>query len=126
MSRIKYYFERLFEIDWKNMFRVIGKISKRCHKPYIFILFDTIWCSIKYGAGYMDYFQFFFEKLNSKQRATYINRTVNNKYHRLLNNRDYFHLFQNKLHFKFFIFRFGVCFIHFFIKFTNNSGIICC
>lgn len=96
MSRIKYYFGRLFEIDWKNMFRVVGKISKRCHKPYILILFDTIWCSIKYGAGYMDYFQFFFENLNSKQRATYINRTVNNKYHRLLNNRDYFHLFQNK------------------------------
>ena len=51
MSRIKYYFERLFEIDWKNMFGVVGKISKRCHKPYILILFDTIWCSIKYGAS---------------------------------------------------------------------------
>ena len=29
MNRIKYYFELLFEIDWKNMFRVVGKIYKR-------------------------------------------------------------------------------------------------
>ncbi len=78
------------------MFLVISKISKRSHKPYIYILFDTIVCSLRYGAGYMDYFQFFFENLNSKQRSTYINRTVNFNYHRALNNREYFHLFNNK------------------------------
>ena len=78
------------------MFSVIGKISKRSKKPYVYILFDTIICSLKYGAGYMDYFQFFFENLNGKQRSTYINRTVNNLYHRTLNKREYFHLFNNK------------------------------
>ena len=91
-----YYIERLFEVDWKKMFTTIKKISDRSNKLYIYILFDVVICSIKYGAGYMDYFQFFFENLNGKQRATYINRTVNNRYHKALNNRSYFHLFNNK------------------------------
>ena len=96
MRSIKYYFERLFEVDWSNMFIVINKISKRSHKPFIVIFIDVIFCSIKYGAGYMDYFQFFFENLNARQRSTYINRTVNNKYHHLLNDKNYFHIFNNK------------------------------
>ena len=91
-----YYIERLFEVDWKQMFAVIKKISTRSKKPYIYILIDTIICSLKYGAGYMDYFQFFFENLNDNQRKTYINRTVNNRYHKYLNDRSYFHLFNNK------------------------------
>ena len=91
-----YYIERLLEVDWKQMFSVIGKISKRSKKPYVYILFDTIICSLKYGAGYMDYFQFFFENLNVKQRSTYINRTVNNLYHRTLNKLEYFQIFNNK------------------------------
>ncbi len=91
-----YYIERLFEVDWKQMFRVIKKISKRSKKPYLYILIDTIICSLKYGAGYMDYFQFFFENLNDAQRKTYINRTVNNKYHKYLNDRSFFHIFNNK------------------------------
>ena len=91
-----YYLERLFEVDYKKMFITIAKISKRSGEPYLFILFDVLICSIKYGGGYMDYFQFFFENLNSKQRSTYITRTVNNKYYRVLNNSSYYHYFNNK------------------------------
>ena len=91
-----YYLERLFEVDYKKMFLTIGKIAKRSRKPYLFILFDVLICSIKYGAGYMDYFQFFFENLNSSQRATYITRTVNNRYYKALNDSSYYHYFNNK------------------------------
>lgn len=91
-----YYLERLFEVDWKKMFTTIGKISKRSKKLYIYILIDVIICSFKYGAGYMDYFQFFFENLNSYQRSTYINRTVNNRYYKALNDSSYYHIFNNK------------------------------
>lgn len=91
-----YYLNRLFHIDFKRMFSTIKKISKRSKKPFIFILIDIIICSLKFGSGYMDYFQFYFENLNNSQRATYINRTVNNNYFKKLNNHDYFHIFQNK------------------------------
>ncbi len=91
-----YYLSRLFHIDFKRMFTTIKKISKRSNKSFIYILFDIIVTSFKYGSGYMDYFQFYFENLSFKQRSTYINRSVNNKYFKLLNNRDYFHIFQNK------------------------------
>lgn len=91
-----YYIERLFRIDFKRMFTTIKKIAKRSKKPFIYIFIDIVISSLKYGSGYMDYFQFYFENLNGKQRATYINRTVNNNYFKLMNNREYFHFFQNK------------------------------
>lgn len=83
-------------MDFKNMFKTINKIAKRSHKANFYIFFDVIICSIKYGAGYMDYFQFFFENLNAKQRSTYITRTVSNRYYRVLNDSSYYHIFNNK------------------------------
>ena len=91
-----YYLERIFHLDLKRMFTTIKKICKRSNKSFIVIFIDIIICSFKYGSGYMDYFQFYFENLNDAQRATYINRTVNNNYFKLLNDREYFHIFQNK------------------------------
>lgn len=91
-----FYLSRIFHIDFKRMYTTIKKICKRSGKSFIFILFDIIITSFKFGSGYMDYFQFYFEKLNMYQRSTYINRTVNNRYFQLLNNKDYFHIFQNK------------------------------
>lgn len=91
-----YYLNRLFHLDLKRMFVTIKKISRRSNKSFIRIFIDIILCSFKYGSGYMDYFQFYFEDLNDYQRSTYINRSVNNNYFKLLNNKEYFHLFQNK------------------------------
>lgn len=91
-----FYLSRIFHIDFKRMYTTIKKICKRSGKSFLFILFDIIITSFKFGSGYMDYFQFYFEKLNMYQRSTYINRTVNNRYFQLLNNKEYFHIFQNK------------------------------
>ena len=44
----------------------------------------------------MDYYVFFFEELNAKQRKTYITRTINNDYIKHMNNPAYYHLFKNK------------------------------
>lgn len=91
-----YYIQRILKLDYKQLFKTVSKIAKRSCKPFLVILFDVAICAVKYGAGYMDYFQFFFENLNSYQRSTYINRTVSRNYYRALNNREYFHIFQNK------------------------------
>ena len=94
-----YYLKRLFSLDLKRMFITIRKICKRSNKSFFYIFFDIIIASLKYGSGYMDYFQFYFENLNSYQRSTYINRTINTNYIRSLNNKDYYHIFQNKSEF---------------------------
>ncbi len=94
-----YFLKRLFRIDVKRMFTTIRKIAKRSHKPFLFIFFDVINCAFRYGAGYMDYFVFNFEELNAKQRETYITRTVNNNYFLKMNDRSYYHVFNDKVEF---------------------------
>ena len=84
-------------MDFKQMFQTIKKIHNRSGKNSVFIFLDMIICSIKYQAGYTDYFLFYFEELKGKQRATYVTRGVNNAYIRLLNDRNYYKYFSNKI-----------------------------
>lgn len=86
-------------MDYKNFFNTIQKIHKRSGKNSIYLFFDIIICSIKYMAGYTDYFLFYFEELNSKQRSTYITRGVNNNYLKTLNDSSYYPYFRNKIKF---------------------------
>lgn len=99
MKKLKYYFKRIFSMNYKKGFETIGKIHKRSGKSRIVIFFDMIHCSIKYLAGYTDYFLFNFETLNKKQRSTYITRGVSNNYIKLLNNREYYPYFSDKIKF---------------------------
>ena len=97
LKKIIYYIKRVFGMDYKQMWQTLNKIHKRSKKSRIVLIFDMIRCSIKYQAGYTDYFLFYFEDLNAKQRTTYVTRGVNNSYIRLLNNREYYKYFSNKL-----------------------------
>ena len=97
MKKLIYYIKRIFGMDYKQFFVTIDKIHKRSNKSRLYIFFDLIRCSIKYQAGYTDYFLFYFEDLNSKQRSTYVTRGVNNTYIRLLNDREYYKYFRNKV-----------------------------
>ena len=99
MKKITYFFKRLFNMSIKNLFKTVGKVHKRSGKSRIIIFFDMIGCGIKYQAGYTDYFLFNFETLNKKQRSTYITRGVSNNYIKLLNNREYYPYFSDKIKF---------------------------
>jgi len=91
-----YYIKRLFSMNYKQMLDVIDKVHKRSGKSKIYLFFDMIICSLKYQAGYMDYYVFNFENLKSNIRKTFITRGINNNYIRTMNNREYYHLFDNK------------------------------
>ena len=97
-------------MNYKQMLTTIDKVHKRSGKSKIFIFFDMILCSILYQAGYMDYYVFCFEDLKPNIRKTFITRGVNNKYIRTMNNREYYHLFDNKIEFN-----------HLFQKFLNRD-----
>lgn len=94
-----YYIERLFKMNYKQMFKIIDKVHIRSKKSKIIIFFDMIICSLKYKAGYMDYYVFCFEDLKPHIRKTFITRGVNNNYIKSMNNREYYHLFDNKIEF---------------------------
>lgn len=99
MPSIKFVIKRLFDMDYKSMFKRVGEVSKRAKKPSIVTFFDMAWCAYKYGAGYMDYDILEFWNKNASQRATILTRGSNTHYVRMLNNKEYWHLLDNKSEF---------------------------
>ena len=83
-------------MNYKSMFERINVVKKKCNKSKFIIFCDMVWCGIRYGAGYVDYDVIGFYKLNSKQRKTILTRGINNKFVKRLNEREYWHLFNNK------------------------------
>src|SRR5574344_1763587 len=99
MNKIKYYFKRLFSMDYKAMIDSINVVHKRSKKNRIVIFVDMLICSIKYQAEYMDYKVFFFENLKNYQRKTFVTRGVNNGYLKTMNDSSYYDNFNDKVKF---------------------------
>ena len=99
MSRIKYFWNRLFKMDWKAMWKTTGLLKKRSGKSRIWLLTDMLKCAVKYNAGYMDYKIAQMYKLNDAQRKTVITRGISNEIVRRMNPREYWHFFDDKTEF---------------------------
>jgi len=99
MRKIIYYLKRIFSMDYRGFINTISKVSRRSGKSKLLIFFDMLLSSIRYGAGYTDYFLFYFEDLNHQQKKTFITRTINNSYVKLLNDSAYYDLFWDKVKF---------------------------
>lgn len=93
---IAYAVKRIFRMDIKRTFADVARVAKKSNKNSIVIFLDMLYCGIKYGAGPLDYDLFEFYNLNAKQRETYVTRGVNNALVKKFNNRDYWHIFDNK------------------------------
>ena len=96
MPSISYLIKRLGTINYKSMFDRVNTVKSKCYKTKVGIFFDMVWCGIRYGAGYVDYDVIGFYKLNSKQRKTMLTRGINNKFVKELNEKEYWHIFNNK------------------------------
>ena len=83
-------------MDKKAMFEKIDSIHEKTGKSKIYLLYDIQKCARKYGAGYMDYDLFEMYNLSKEQRNTYITRGRNNEIVSKYNNKEYFHIFENK------------------------------
>ena len=96
MGNVKYILSRLSKMDYKAMLNKINTVHKKTKKNRISIFFDMTKCAQRYGAGYMDYDLFEMYNLTDEQRDTYITRGRNNALIAKYNNKDYFHIFENK------------------------------
>ncbi len=79
------------------MFCVARKITKQTHKLSFFVLLDMLWCGFRYGAGYMDYFEFEFYLLNKKERSTFLTSSINNQIIAKYNDKSSMEKFSNKI-----------------------------
>lgn len=96
MGNIKYILSRISKMDYKAMFAKVKTIHEKTNKSKIQILLDMTKCAKKFGAGYMDYDLFEMYNLTDAERDTYITRGRNNDLIAKYNNKEYFHIFENK------------------------------
>ena len=96
MSRVSYFWNRLLKMDWKAMWKTTGLLKKRSGKSRIWLLCDMLKCAVKYNAGYVDYKIAQMYKLNDEQRKTVITRGISNEIVRRMNDKAYWHLFDDK------------------------------
>lgn len=94
---MKYIISRIMKMDYKEFFNKVSEISKENNKNKIIVFFDIIYCALKYGAGYVDYYSFEMYKLNKKERKTFITRGKNNLIVKSLNNVEKSRYFNSKI-----------------------------
>ena len=99
MSRVQYFLNRVFKMDWKAMWKTTGILKKRSGKSRIWLLCDMLKCAVKYNAGYIDYKIAQMYRLNDQQRQTVITRGISNDIVRRMNPKEFWHTFDDKAEF---------------------------
>jgi len=99
MSRIQYFWDRLGKMDKKAMWKTTGLLKKRSGKSRIWLMKDMLQCAVKYNAGYVDYKIAQMYRLNDEQRKTVITRGISNDIVRRMNDKAYWHYFDDKAEF---------------------------
>lgn len=94
------YMLRVFHLSSiKTLLKLSKKVSNKNQKNQLLVIFDMLYCTLIYQAGFYDYIEFEFYNLSNKQRSTYLTRGKNNKIIAKYNNKEYFHLLDDKIAF---------------------------
>lgn len=96
MSRLHFFFKRLLRMDFRAMWRTTGLLKKQSGKNRLWLLWDMLRCAIVYNAGYMDYKIAQMYRLTDTQKRTQITRGLSNAIVRRMNDKAYWHYFDDK------------------------------
>ena len=99
MSRITYFLKRVFKMDYHRMWATTKVIREMSQKSRLFLMKDMLTCAVKYNAGYMDYKIARMWELSDAQRKTVITRGISNNIVRRMNDKAYWHFFDDKAQF---------------------------
>lgn len=94
--KINYLFKKLKNMRYKEYVNHARELADKLNKSTFYILFDMAKCAVLYGSGYMDYFEFEFYLLNSKERKTYLTGKYNNDIVKRYNRKEDWHLLEDK------------------------------
>ena len=81
----------------KRMFNNAKMVANYSHKSIIYVLFDMSKCILKDNIGYMEYNLFHFIDKPQELRKTYVDFNHSQALFRMLNDREYMNIFDNKL-----------------------------
>lgn len=99
MPRFKFLIQRARRMDWHKMWQTAEMLHKKTGKSRVWLLNDMLHCAVKYGAGYMDYKIAEMYRLTPAQRETVITRAMSNSIVARMNDKAYWHFFDDKAEF---------------------------
>ncbi|MBQ6527122.1 MAG: hypothetical protein IJI38_01230 [Clostridia bacterium] len=99
MGNLDFFFKRLVRMDYKRLAHTFGEIHQKSGRNAVFLAVDMLNCALRYNAGYMDYKIAEMWNLNDGQRRTVITRGISNSIVRQMNDKDYWHFFDDKAQF---------------------------
>ena len=99
MSRLSYMLRRAAKMDYRAMLKTANMLHQKTGKSRVWLMADMAKCAAKYNAGYIDYKIAEMYRLNDAQRATQITRGVSNSIVARMNDKKFWHFFDNKTEF---------------------------
>ena len=99
MVNIKYVLKRMKDSHFDYFVKTAKKIGRIEKKPWPAVLADMLNCTVKYGAGHVDYDTFRMYKMNKKERANLLTIAKNNELFKRLNDLNYIDVFEDKAKF---------------------------
>ena len=99
MSRLSYMLRRAAKMDYRAMLKTANMLHKKTGKSRVFLMADMAKCAAKYNAGYIDYKIAEMYRLTDAQRATQITRGISNSIVARMNDKKFWHFFDNKTEF---------------------------
>lgn len=97
--KLSYVAKRIVKMDYKRMWDTTKILKARSGKSRSWLLIDMLSCAVKYNAGYMDYKIAAMYSLTDAQRKTVITRGLSNEIVRRMNDKAYWHFFDDKTQF---------------------------
>ncbi len=99
MPDIAFLVKRAVRMDWKRMQETAKMLSGKTGKSRMWLMRDMLRCAVRFNAGYMDYKIAEMYRLNDSQKRTVITRGVSNAIVRKMNDKNYWHFFDDKTEF---------------------------
>ena len=99
LSKAKIIMRRVKGASFQRMNQNIQAIHKETGKNRFVILVDMLWCTAKYGIGYLDYHVFGFATNRGKNRKTFMTMHHNIGLTRLVNDTNLYPIMNDKLQF---------------------------
>lgn len=95
--KITSFFRALGDASLRRMNQNISAIHQETGANRVRLFCDMVWCSLRYGVGYLDYRVFGFVKIRGKRRKTFMTAHHNITLTRRFNQRDCYPLLNDKI-----------------------------
>ena len=96
MINIKFLLKRMKDANYQGFIDSAKRVSKVNRRPWMVNLADCLFCTAKYGSGYIDYETFEMFNMGAKDRANILTISKNNTIFKMLNDLDYIKYFEDK------------------------------